>query len=71
MFTDAASWDPMELPGTRSPVSNVVTKKLSTGLTVIVARRRAAAVTAWLGFHGGYADVDPPLAVELALRIRR
>jgi zinc protease len=60
----------MELPGVASPISNVVMKKLATGLTVIVARRRAASATAWLGFHGGYSDIDPPLVVELALRAR-
>jgi zinc protease len=70
LFADAASWDPMELPGVASPISNVVMKKLATGLTVIVARRRAASATAWLGFHGGYSDIDPPLVVELALRAR-
>ena len=52
------------------PVSNVAIKKLPTGLTVIVASRRAASTTAWLGFRGGYADSDPPLFLELALRTR-
>jgi zinc protease len=70
LFDEAATWDPMEIPGEVSPVGNIVMKRLSTGLTVIVARRRAAAVTAWLGFPGGYGDADPPLVVELALRLR-
>ena len=70
LFADAATWEPMELPDPPTPVGNVVVKQLPTGLTVIVARRKAAATTAWLGFRGGYSDANPPLLVELALRIR-
>lgn len=70
LFTDAAAWDPMDLPDTPSPVNNVATRKLPDGLTVIVANRRLASTTAWLGFRGGYADSDPPLLLELALRTR-
>jgi zinc protease len=70
LFANAAEWDPMALPGTVSPVNQVVLKKLPTGLTVIVARRPAIATTAWLGFRGGYADAATPLLVELALRTR-
>jgi zinc protease len=69
-ITAAARWDLMELPGTRAPVRNIVVKTLPNGLTVIVARRQARAAVAWLGFHGGYADADPPVLVELALRVR-
>jgi predicted Zn-dependent peptidase len=70
LFSDAGAWDGMELPDAPLPVSNVAIKKLPTGLTVIVASRRAASATAWLGFRGGYADSDPPLLLELALRTR-
>jgi zinc protease len=70
LFGDAANWDDMELPDAPSPVSKVAIKKLPSGLTVIVANRRAASATAWLGFRGGYADSDPPLLLELALRMR-
>jgi len=70
IFAVANTWDPLELPGIRAPVGNVTTRRLSTGLTVIVARRRSAGVTAWLGFHGGYADANPPLIAELAMRAR-
>jgi zinc protease len=70
LFASAAAWDPMELPGVSRPVGQVVVRQMASGLTVIVARRRAAAAVAWLGFHGGYSDADPPLLVELALRIR-
>jgi predicted Zn-dependent peptidase len=69
-FTAAAGWDPMELPGTPVPIREIVTKKLSTGLTVIVARLHTAATTALLAFRGGYADASPPLLVEMALRTR-
>lgn len=69
-FAQAGSWDPMELPGFRSPIKDIVVETLPTGLTTIVARRQAASVTAWLAFRGGYADADPPLLVELARRAR-
>jgi zinc protease len=69
-ITAAAQWDLMELPGTRGPVRDVVVKTLPNGLTLIVAHRQARAALAWLGFHGGYTDADPPLLVELALRVR-
>ncbi len=70
LFADAAGWDDMELPDAPAPVSNVVVKQLSTGLTVIVAKRASPSVTAWLAFRGGYADSDPPLLLEVALRTR-
>lgn len=69
-FTAAAGWDPMELPGTPVPIRDVVSRKLSTGLTVIVARLNTTATTALLAFRGGYADANPPLLVEMALRTR-
>jgi zinc protease len=69
-FTAAASWDPMELPGTPVPIRDIVTRKLPMGLTVIVARLHTTATTALLAFRGGYADANPPLLVEMALRTR-
>ncbi|MGH2930964.1 MAG: hypothetical protein ACRDL8_22355, partial [Solirubrobacteraceae bacterium] len=70
LFAAAAAWDPMELPGTSVPIRDISTRKLASGLTVIVAKRQATAAVAWLGFRGGYADADPPLLVALALRTR-
>ncbi|HVR62719.1 MAG TPA: insulinase family protein, partial [Polyangia bacterium] len=65
-FADAAAWSlgpTMEVP---SPASLIARRRLPSGMTVVVARRRAPAVTAWMAFHGGYADADPPLLVEVA-----
>lgn len=70
LFAAAAAWNDKELPDVPLPVSHVVARKLSTGLTVIVANRLSASTTAWIGFRGGFADSDPPLLVELALRTR-
>lgn len=70
LFADAAAWDEMELPDVPMPVSQVVVRRLPTGLTVMVARRASASATAWLAFRGGYADADPPLLLEIALRTR-
>ncbi len=69
-FAAAANWDLMELPGVRSPARKVVVKTLSTGLTLVVAKRQSTAAVAWLGFHGGYSDANPPLLAELARRTR-
>jgi len=69
LFRDAVAWR-HEPRRQGSPVSSLAMKRLASGLTLIVARRRAPSVIAWLGFHGGYADADPPLLVEVALRAR-
>jgi predicted Zn-dependent peptidase len=45
-------------------------KKLATGLTVITLRRPAPAAVAWLAFRGGASDAEPPLLVEMAVRVR-
>ena len=53
------------------PVRDAVSaKKLASGLTVVTVRRRSAAVVAWLAFRGGAADAEPPLLVEMAVRVR-
>jgi hypothetical protein len=70
LFANAAAWDELELPDPLSPVTSGAVKLLPTGLTVIVARRQAASTTAWVAFRGGYADADPPLLLEVALRAR-
>jgi zinc protease len=69
-FRDAARWDPKGMPGSPSPIRELIVDKLPNGLTVIAARRRATSAVAWLSFRGGYADADPPLLVDLALRTR-
>jgi zinc protease len=69
LFRDAVGWE-HEPRRQGSPVGSLAMKRLASGLTLIVARRRAPSVIAWLGFHGGYADADPPLLVEVALRAR-
>jgi zinc protease len=66
----AAAWNPAELGALLPRPPEVITTKTSTGLTVVVVRRPAAAAVAWLGFRGGYTDATPPLLVELALRTR-
>jgi len=70
LFRAAASWDAERAVDRTAPVSGVTQQRLANGLTVIVARRRSPSVVAWLGFHGGYADADPPLTVQVALRTR-
>jgi zinc protease len=70
LVAGAASWDPRDLPELPGPMTEVTARKLPTGLTVITVRRPSAATVAWLGFRGGYADADPPLLVELAMRAR-
>jgi predicted Zn-dependent peptidase len=58
------------MPGSPSPIRQLIVDKLPNGLTVIAARRQATAAVAWLAFRGGYSDADPPLLVDLALRTR-
>jgi predicted Zn-dependent peptidase len=66
----AGRWNPRDLATIVPGAEQVVSKKLSGGLTVVTVRRRAAAAVAWLVFRGGTSNADPPLLVELAVRVR-
>jgi zinc protease len=66
----AGAWDPRELQSVMPAAPEIETTKTSSGLTVVTARRPGVSAVAWLGFRGGYADANPPLLVELALRTR-
>ena len=70
LIPGAAAWDTRRLRDVLPPAPAVTVRKLPTGLTVVTARRPGAAGVAWLGFHGGYSDADPPLLVELAVHAR-
>lgn len=70
LLPGAGAWDLKELEELLPAPDAVSIKKMPDGLTVITARRRSASNVAWLAFRGGASDVDPPLLVEMAVRVR-
>jgi zinc protease len=70
LIPGAARWDARELGALLPPGETVATKKLPGGLTVVTVKRAAAAAVGWLAFRGGSSNADPPLLVELAMRVR-
>jgi len=70
LVAGAGAWNSGELRDLLPVRDAVSAKKLPSGLTVVTVRRRSAAIVAWLAFRGGAADAEPPLLVEMAVRVR-